>query len=107
MLRLSGIAFAHVPNESDVPPQYRAKLARMGLAPGIPDLLIFTPPPCGGYVAAALEIKAPRMIASDRQMAWLERLRGLGWATAVGVGYGGCVAQLRAWGYVLRETPLG
>lgn len=45
----------HPVNESKVAPQYRAKLSKMGLQPGIPDWVMLVP--AGGYPYAVIELK--------------------------------------------------
>lgn len=106
-LRLAGVDFAHPPNESKSTPGYRAKLKAMGLSPGIPDLLIFTPPPCGGYVAAALELKSDKGRISTAQREWLDCLASYGWATACTKGLAASLQQLVDWGYLGRSDANG
>lgn len=105
-LVLGRIEFCHVPNESKAPPQYRAKLKRRGLQPGVADLILWTPPPIGGYVHAALELKAPNGRPSPEQVAWLERRRVQNWAVAVAVGYDAAIRILTSWGYQLPELAV-
>jgi len=92
--------FFHTPNESRSAPQYRARLRRLGVSPGVPDLVFVLPPPCGGYVAAALEIKTESGRASKDQKRWLEVMSAHGWAVAVEYGLEACLGRLRAWGYL-------
>lgn len=100
-LRKAGIhEFWHTPNESRSTAGYRAKLHRLGLSKGVPDLVIPLPPPCGGYIAAALELKSDKGRITTEQKQWLETLAGLGWATACTRGLAESLGQLRAWGYI-------
>lgn len=98
--KAGGVQFFHCPNEGQAKPQYRAKLKRLGLSAGVPDLVIVTPPPCGGYVAAALEIKREGGCLSDAQRGWLGAMAGAGWAVACEYGPEACLGRLRAWGYL-------
>jgi Fe-S-cluster formation regulator IscX/YfhJ len=43
----------HVPNESDAPVQYRVKMKRKGLVPGVADFFVF--PDCGRKIAIELK----------------------------------------------------
>lgn len=54
-----------VPNSGKFPVQYRVKLAKQGLLPGINDLVI--PCPGRGFNAMYLEMKAPKGELSDTQ----------------------------------------
>lgn len=98
-LRAAGVRFFHVPNGSRATHAYRAKLWKLGLSPGVPDLMIVDPPR-GGGPGAGLELKAPKGRASDEQKQWLADLRSRGWATAIVYGLDEALAQLRAWGYL-------
>lgn len=99
-LRKAGVHFWHTPNESKATPAYRAKLKALGLSPGVPDLVIITPPPCGGYVGAALELKAEKGRLSESQKEWLKVFEGYGWAAACTKGYQESLDQLIDWGYL-------
>jgi hypothetical protein len=102
------VLWTHVANERQCNIAYRKKLARLGVKSGVPDILIFTPPPIGWYVGTAIELKRPRGPkggsrgkASPNQLAWLAGLKECRWYTAVchgwpevkelleGLGYGG------------------
>jgi hypothetical protein len=92
--------FFHPPNESRSTARYRGKLKALGLLPGVADLVFIAPPPCGGYVAAALEIKADKGRASPEQKLFLERAAAAGWATACTRGLDASRSKLREWGYL-------
>lgn len=99
--------FFHCPNESRESMAWRAKMQRLGLSPGVPDLVFVWPmireiPLCRG---AALEIKAPRgrLDNKGRQQRWLDRWEAAGFATAVTRGHVATAHQLWAWGYLLEE----
>lgn len=76
------------------------KLLELGLQPGVADLVFPDPPPCGGFVAAALEVKKIGGTLKPHQRDWLERRAARGWATACEHGVEACLARLRAWGYL-------
>lgn len=103
-LRRAGVHFWHTPNESKATAAYRAKLKALGLSSGVPDLIIVTPPPCGGFIGAALELKAEKGRLSDTQKEWLQILGGYGWAAACTRGYEDSINKLIEWGY-LQSDP--
>ena len=67
----------HIPNEGKRSPQAGAKLKRMGLSPGVPDICL--PVAHGGYSALYIELKRTKGgKLSDKQRAWLDRLNKWG-----------------------------
>lgn len=87
VLRTDGILFHASPNGAQVTKVSAGELVALGMAPGVPDLLVFSPP-------VALEFKAPdkrpvRMApldiaaVSDAQRHWIGELRKAGWAAEV------------------------
>ena len=100
-LRLHKIAFAHVPNEGKHKVQYRAKQARLGVQPGVPDVLIFDQPPsCPKNVGTAIELKRRKGgRVSENQTEWLEKLKNRGWAVAVCRGATEAIEFLESLGY--------
>lgn len=58
------------------PAAWRA-LARAGVSPGVPDLLVFEARK--GYVGCALELKVRGGRPSIEQLRWQEALRARGW----------------------------
>lgn len=94
--------FFHCPNESMVPPQYRAKLRALGLSPGVSDLIIVCPT-MHGSPGAALEIKSDKGRATEDQLAWLGRWHAAGFVTAVTKGHTETANTLFRWGY-LQQT---
>lgn len=89
-----------------------AALKRSGVKAGVPDVLIFTPPPSGVGVGLAIELKRPREgkrpkgRVSDHQRIWLEALRATGWRAEVAYGYDHALEILTAAGYVLETHNL-
>lgn len=78
---LLGIPVTHSANEGKRSKSYGAKLKRMGLRPGFPDLLITRAR--GGYHGFAIEMKYGNNKPTSDQKEWLRRLSQEGYATAV------------------------
>ncbi len=84
----TGLAWFHVPNAGKHKPQYRAKLKRLGLKAGVPDILIPTLTHSGDTgVAIELKRRDGGKGASPEQVAWLTKLHRNGWVT--GICHGG------------------
>ena len=96
-----GVHWFHTPNETKATPQYLGKRARLGVKPGVPDVLITTPPPCGGYVGAAIELKStlPSARVSESQREWIAKLETDRWAARVCRGAGEAIEFVRELGY--------
>lgn len=96
-----GVLWAHVPNGGNRDKVTGANLKAEGAKAGVPDVLIFTPPPLHPNApGVALELKAPEGAKpSDEQMAWLERLAAQGWLTAWARGFAPAVEWLQSLGY--------
>ena len=80
-----------------------AKLKRMGVVPGVPDLWL--PVPSAGYVGLAIELKAIGGHTSPDQDWWLLELTRNGWYTAVRYGWLSA-AKMIAWYLDIRESGL-
>jgi hypothetical protein len=78
---LLGIPVIHAANEGKRSYAYGAKLKRMGLRPGFPDLLITRAR--GGYHGFAIEMKYGKNKTTSDQVEWLRRLSAEKYATAV------------------------
>lgn len=76
-----GIPITHSANEGKRSASYGAKLKRMGLRPGFPDLLITRAR--GGYHGFAIEMKYGDNKPTDSQIQWLLTLKNEGYATAI------------------------
>lgn len=98
-----GVLWCHVPNGGKRAKVTAANLKRQGVKAGVPDVLIFTPPPIGGYVGAALELKAGKGRTSKAQRVWLYDLEVHGWATAVAHGWVAAQAWLESLGYGVKR----
>jgi hypothetical protein len=77
------------------------KLEAMGVRKGVPDLLVFTPPPAHPHAkGAAIELKRRKGgTVSPEQQEWLLKLTALGWKTAICKGADEAIQQLKEWGY--------
>lgn len=77
----------HCPNGEKRDKATAAKLKRMGVRAGVPDILmpITNATPIGGefFVGLAIELKAGKNTVTDEQGAWLECLQLNGWCTHV------------------------
>lgn len=78
---LLGIPIAHIPNEGKRSKSYGARLKRMGLRKGFPDLII--PLVRGKYHGLFIEMKYNGGKTSTDQDDWLNRLASEGYACAV------------------------
>lgn len=96
------LLWCHVPNEGKRKPQYQAKLKRLGLKSGVPDVIIFDPPPnCHNAKGAAMELKRVKGgKLSSNQESWLAELKNNGWKTAVCKGLDEAINKLKEWGYM-------
>lgn len=94
------VLFTHCPSGEMRSPIIGAKLRRMGVRKGIPDILIFSPVPCGHGVGVALELKR---VGSGKptveQLYWLAKLRDFGWKTNVCHGAKEAIEWLMGLGY--------
>ena len=83
----------HVPNGSKASPQYRRKLAALGLRPGVSDLICLH-----NKEAFALELKRnERGKVSENQNAFLSNWREAGGHGVVAEGLDEAIACLEAW----------
>ena len=96
--------YCAVPNGGFRVRREAAMLKAEGVQKGMPDLLIFTPPPDSDYVGVALEMKRRDGRQSDLredQRRWLEKLESLGWKTIVGRGAMDAIQKLKELGYAV------
>lgn len=102
-LRRARLRFCAVPNGGMRDAQTARMLRAEGLVAGVPDLLIFDPPPgVLEAVGTALELKRADRgegAVSGEQREWLAALSARGWATLVGFGAQDALGKLRALGY--------
>ncbi len=83
--RLKSIPVVHIPNESKRSVSYGAKLKRLGLSPGFPDL--FIPRASNGSHGLFIELKTDKGTVSDEQVEWILRLRSEGYTAYVCRGF--------------------
>lgn len=74
----------HIPNGGSRHPAEAVHLKRMGVKPGVPDLLL--PYPAGGYHGLWIEMKSKIGKPSALQKDWIEWLRSVGYAAWVCMG---------------------
>jgi len=99
-LDLRKVLWFHVPNGSISKPQYRAKLTRMGLKKGVPDVIILDVPPGKPWVGVAVEMKRQKGgKVSPEQDAWLRAMLKRGWCAIVARGAGEAIRELEGMGY--------
>ena len=96
---LLGIPVTHTANEGKRSAAYGARLKRMGLRPGFPDLLITRAR--GGYHGFAIEMKYGDNKPTPDQIEWLRRLSGERYATAV------CYSAAEAISLIEKYNKLG
>jgi hypothetical protein len=86
----------HTPNQSKANPQYRRKLAAMGLRPGVSDLVFLH-----NGEAFALELKrSSRGVVSEHQNKFLSDWRSAGGHGVVAEGLDEALAICKAWGLI-------
>ena len=85
----------HVPNEGKRKPQYRDKMAKMGLLSGVSDYVITRP--SGGYPVLFLEVKTLTGRPADSQLKFAAEQRLNGHMALFGYGYVECRYILREW----------
>jgi len=102
------VVWAHVPNSgyrailrAQAAKVLGARLKKMGVKKGFPDILIFTPPPSRPeFTGMAIEMKrTKRGKLSDDQRRWLASLSECGWYSAVCYGATEAIELLRTFGY--------
>lgn len=75
------IPIVHIPNEGKRSLSYAARMKRMGLRSGFPDLFVTLAR--GGYHGLFIEMKYGKNKTTKEQKEWLERLSAEGYACAV------------------------
>ena len=98
-----GLWWCHVPNERKCSPQAGARMKRLGVKAGVPDVLIFDRPPhrhpreCAGI---AIELKREHGgVVSEAQRQWLDELRRRRWIAEVCHGADEAIDLLQKLGY--------
>lgn len=68
---------AHPANEGKRTPFEQFKIKWLGISPGLPDILVFTP--SNGYHGLVIEVKAKGKVPTREQKQWLYDLQLCGW----------------------------
>lgn len=87
-----GIPIVHIPNEGKRSAAYGAKMKRMGLRSGFPDL--FVPLARGGYHGLMIEMKAEGGRATPDQKKWVAKLNSYGYRASVCVGADAAICEI-------------
>jgi hypothetical protein len=87
-LESAGVLWCHPPNGELRAWSVARRLKGMGVKPGVPDVLIFTPPPLAPTArGVAVELKRQGVTAcSAEQKAWMAALKEAGWLAQVCAG---------------------
>lgn len=90
---LKRIVCVHIPNESKRSPSYGAKMKRMGLRKGFPDM--FIPIARKGYHALFVELKRDRTCKPTKeQLLWIDYLNKQGYRATVCYGAGEAIGEI-------------
>jgi hypothetical protein len=100
-LDLRRVRWCHVPNGGDRDIRVAARLKSHGVKRGVPDVLIFDPPPnIPGIVGVAVELKRRSGgVVSMEQKDWLGHLENAGWAVKIARGFEDAILYLKGLGY--------
>ena len=95
------ILYCAVPNGQLRSKRIGAQLKREGVRSGVPDLLVFTPPPLfPAYRGVAIEMKRVRgSKPTPSQLRWLKDLDRVGWYSAVCEGHEEAIQVLESMGW--------
>lgn len=92
---IRGIPIVHIPNEGKRTVSYGAKLRRMGMKKGFPDL--FIPKAAKGKHGLFIEMKAPRGRVTAEQDEWLSLLSREGYGAVVCYGFNKAISVIEAY----------
>lgn len=100
-----GVLWAHVPNGGARDRITGAILKGLGVKRGCPDILIFDPPPIGGYVGTAIELKRREGgRVSPEQRFWLAQFADRHWYALACYGADDAIDVLQRLGYGRRDA---
>jgi hypothetical protein len=103
-LKSHGIFFTHVPNETQLQSERNTKV-RLGMLVGVPDLLIFDPPPeLPGFHGTAIEMKSATGRLSAEQTRVQEMFARRQWYVFTARSYDEAVGTLMDLGYARSLT---
>lgn len=93
---LKGIKVVHIPNEAKRSAAYGAKMKRMGLCKGFPDLCF--PAPRRGYHGLYIELKRDKDCKpTPEQLRWIKYLNEQGYRAAVCYGAGEAIDEINCY----------
>lgn len=104
MRAASGVAWWHTPNGEARSPVDGAKLKRMGVKPGVADIVGLVPAPRGGLTFFALEIKGPQGRLTKEQRAFLDLVGDGGGCSGWAASLDDALAMLEEWGVLRRDA---
>ena len=88
------IVCVHIPNECKRSKAYGAKMKRMGLQKGFPDL--FIPTVKQGFHGLFIELKRDKLEhPTKEQLEWIEYLNNKGYYAAVAYGVDAAIAEIK------------
>lgn len=90
---LMRIPIVHIPNEGKRSAAYAAKMKRMGLRNGFPDL--FVTEARGGFHGLFIELKAEGGRTSPDQKMWIAKLNSKGYLARVCVGADAAITEIQ------------
>lgn len=74
--------WCHIANERQTSPQRGAKLKKMGVRAGMPDVMVFRRSGTNKYIGLAIELKVGNNKPTEAQYDVMYHLKCLGWFTA-------------------------
>lgn len=80
-LDVLGLLWCHVANERQTSRMRGGKLKKMGVKPGVPDILVFEAR--GEYCGLAIELKVGHNKPTPTQLQWMLDLEKRGWKVAL------------------------
>ncbi len=86
------VLWFHPPNGGKRSPQWAMELKRMGVKPGVPDLILYR-----RGRAFALELKAEDGRPTEAQLAWIGAFNNQGFFGAIVTGFDRAIGALKAW----------
>ena len=90
---LMRVPIVHIPNEGKRSAAYAAKMKRMGLRNGFPDL--FVTEARGGFHGLFIELKAEGGRTSPDQKMWIAKLNSKGYLARVCVGADAAITEIQ------------
>lgn len=98
---INKIPVYHIPNEGKRDVVSGARLKRIGLRKGVPDLCI--PLPKGRYHGLYIELKTAKGKVTPDQIEWLKLLKSNGYATAITYGVDEAITVIKQYISIKEE----